>query len=310
MLVVRDLVKKYGNFLAVDHLNMEVERGQIYGFIGPNGAGKTTTMKIIATLLAPTSGRVEVDGIDVFEAPLKAREKIGYMPDFFGVYDNLKVMEYLDFYGSAYGIEYSKRRKIAQDLLELVGLSDKKDAYVDTLSRGMKQRLCLARCLIHNPELLILDEPASGMDPRARVEIKAILKELKNMGKTILISSHILSEVAEICDTIGIIDRGRLVIQGSVEQIMQRITGKTLVRMKVIRDIEKAVSLLKEQPMVIGVVQEGQELEVASKGDDEDLWQLLRTLVNSNIPIVSFRKVEGNLEQIFMEVTSDEEVDI
>ncbi len=308
MLVVRDLVKKYGDFLAVDHLNMEVERGQIFGFIGPNGAGKTTTMKIIATLLAPTSGQVVVDGIDVFKEPIKAREKIGYMPDFFGVYDNLKVMEYLNFYGSAYGIEYHKRRRIAEELLELVDLSDKRDAYVDTLSRGMKQRLCLARCLIHNPELLILDEPASGMDPRARAEIKAILKELKRMGKTILISSHILPEMAEICDNVGIIDRGKLVVQGSVEQIMQRMTGRTAVRIRVLRDMDRAISLLKEQPMVTGVIEEDQELEVACRGGDEDLWQLLRTLVSSDVPVVSFRKMEGNLEQIFMEVTSDEEV--
>jgi len=308
MLVVRDLVKKYGNFIAVDHLNMEVERGQIFGFIGPNGAGKTTTMKIIATLLAPTSGRVTVDGIDVFKEPIKAREKIGYMPDFFGVYDNLKVMEYLDFYGSAYGVEYRERRRIAEELLELVDLSDKKDAYVDTLSRGMKQRLCLARCLIHNPELLILDEPASGMDPRARAEIKAILKELKRMGKTILISSHILPEMAEICDSVGIIDRGRLVVQGSVEQIMQRMTGRIVVRIRVLRDMDRAISLLKEQPMVTGVVEEDQELEVACNGSEEDLWQLLRVLVSSDVPVVSFRQMEGNLEQIFMEVTSDEEM--
>lgn len=308
MLVVRDLVKKYGNFIAVDHLNMEVERGQIFGFIGPNGAGKTTTMKIIATLLAPTSGRVTVDGIDVFKEPIKAREKIGYMPDFFGVYDNLKVMEYLDFYGSAYGVEYRERRRIAEELLELVDLSDKKDAYVDTLSRGMKQRLCLARCLIHNPELLILDEPASGMDPRARAEIKAILKELKRMGKTILISSHILPEMAEICDSVGIIDRGRLVVQGSVEQIMQRMTGRIVVRIRVLRDMDRAISLLKEQPMVTGVVEEDQELEVACNGSEEDLWQLLRVLVSSDVPVVSFRMMEGNLEQIFMEVTSDEEM--
>lgn len=308
MLVIRDLVKKYGNFIAVDHLNMEVERGQIFGFIGPNGAGKTTTMRIIATLLAPTSGQVLVDGIDVFKDPIKARGKIGYMPDFFGVYDNLKVMEYLDFYGSAYGIEYRQRRKIAQDLLELVDLSDKRDAYVDTLSRGMKQRLCLARCLMHNPDLLILDEPASGMDPRARAEIKGILKELKRMGKTILISSHILPEIAEICDSVGIIDRGKLVIQGSVEHIMQRMTGRTAVRIKVLRDVDRAVSLLKEQPMVTSVIEEDQELEVACRGDDEDLWQLLRILVNNDVPVISFRKMEGNLEQIFMEVTSNEEV--
>jgi len=308
MLVIRDLVKKYGNFTAVDHLNMHVERGQIYGFIGPNGAGKTTTMRIVATLLAPTSGYVEVDGVDLQKDPIKVREKIGYMPDFFGVYDNLKVMEYLDFYGSAYGIEYDQRRRIADDLLELVDLSDKKDAYVDTLSRGMKQRLCLARCLIHNPQLLILDEPASGMDPRARAEIKGILKELKRMGKTILISSHILAELSEICDCVGIIDRGKVVIQGSVDQIVQRMAGETVVRFRVLRDVDRAVKLLKEQPMVTGIVQEDLVLEIACKGTDEELWNLLRTLVNNEIPVISFNKVDGNLEHIFMEVTSDEEV--
>ena len=308
MLVIRDLVKKYGNFTAVDHLNMHVERGQIYGFIGPNGAGKTTTMRIVATLLAPTSGYVEVDGVDLQKDPIKVREKIGYMPDFFGVYDNLKVMEYLDFYGSAYGIEYAQRRRIADDWLELVDLSDKKDAYVDTLSRGMKQRLCLARCLIHNPQLLILDEPASGMDPRARAEIKGILKELKRMGKTILISSHILAELSEICDCVGIIDRGKVVIQGSVDQIVQRMAGETVVRFRVLRDVDRAVKLLKEQPMVTGIVQEDLVLEIACKGTDEELWNLLRTLVNNEIPVISFNKVDGNLEHIFMEVTSDEEV--
>ena len=222
--------------------------------------------------------------------------------------DNLKVMEYLDFYGSAYGIEYAQRRRIADDLLELVDLSDKKDAYVDTLSRGMKQRLCLARCLIHNPQLLILDEPASGMDPRARAEIKGILKELKRMGKTILISSHILAELSEICDCVGIIDRGKVVIQGSVDQIVQRMAGETVVRFRVLRDVDRAVKLLKEQPMVTGIVQEDLVLEIACKGTDEELWNLLRTLVNNEIPVISFNKVDGNLEHIFMEVTSDEEV--
>ncbi|NLO82284.1 MAG: ABC transporter ATP-binding protein [Clostridiales bacterium] len=308
MLIIRDLVKRYGNFTAVDHLNMHVQRGQIFGFIGPNGAGKTTTMKIIATLLAPTSGQVMVDGVELQKDPIKIREKIGYMPDFFGVYDNLKVMEYLDFYGSAYGIEYRQRRRIAEDLLELVDLRDKKDAYVDTLSRGMKQRLCLARCLIHNPELLILDEPASGMDPRARAEIKGILKELKRMGKTILISSHILAELSEICDCVGIIDRGRMVVQGSVDHIVRRMEGEAVVRLKVLRDVDRAVKLLKEQPMVTGIVQEEQFLEVTCKGNDEELWKLLRTLVNSEIPVISFNKAEGNLEHIFMEVTSDEEM--
>lgn len=308
MLVVRDLVKRYGGFLAVDRLNMEVERGQIFGFIGPNGAGKTTTMRIIATLLAPTSGTVEVDGIDVLEEPLRARAKIGYMPDFFGVYDNLKVMEYLDFYGSSYGIPYKERRKTAEQLLELVGLSHRMDDYVDSLSRGMKQRLCLARSLIHDPLMLILDEPASGMDPRARAELKGILKELKRMGKTILISSHILPELAEICDVVGIIEHGKMVALGGIGDIMRRIRGQTVVRIQLLSKIEEAVNILKEQPMVVDIIQDGDMLEVGFSGDDADLWPLLKYMVEQQMPIISFTKAENNLEQVFMEVTEDEEL--
>lgn len=198
MLKIKGLVKKYGRFTAVNDLNLNVPKGEIYGFVGPNGAGKTTTMKIICGLMAADSGEVYVNDIDVINNGRKAKEVIGYMPDFFGVYDNLKVTEYLDFYASIYKINAKDRKKICDDLLELVDLQDKRDAYVDSLSRGMKQRLCLARSLVHNPELLVLDEPASGMDPRARVEMKEILRTLKDMGKTIIISSHILPELSEL----------------------------------------------------------------------------------------------------------------
>ncbi|NMA96020.1 MAG: ABC transporter ATP-binding protein, partial [Clostridiales bacterium] len=190
MLYIENLVKRYGKFTAVDNLNLQVDKGNILGFIGPNGAGKTTTMKVVATLLPLNSGIVKVDGVDVTKDPVAVREKIGYMPDFFGVYDNLKVNEYLDFYGSSYRIPKKQREQMSKELLELVRLEGKEESYVDTLSRGMKQRLCLARSLIHDPELLILDEPASGMDPRARIEMIGILKELKKMGKTVVISSH------------------------------------------------------------------------------------------------------------------------
>lgn len=308
MLVIKDLVKKYGKFVAVDHLNLEVEPGHIFGFVGPNGAGKTTTIKIIATLLQPTSGTVKVDGVNVVEEPLKVRERIGYMPDFFGVYDNLKVMEYLDFYGSCYGIPYRERQKTALELLELVDLIRKKDSYVDSLSRGMKQRLCLARSLIHNPKLLVLDEPASGMDPRARIELKEILRELKNMGKTIIISSHILTELSQICDMVGIIEKGKMVIAGDMDDIMKRITGKTIVRIKISGDLEKAVNILKEQPLVSGIIKEGDELELSYEGEERELWKLLKALVDEEILVVSFGKAEGNLEKIFMEVTQGEEL--
>jgi len=306
ILEIEHLVKKYGDFLALDNLNLKVEQGDIFGFVGPNGAGKTTTMKIIAGLLQSTSGTVIVDGISVADNPGRVKEKIGYMPDFFGVYDNLKVYEYMDFYGSCYGIPPRDRIRRADELLELVDLTDKRDSYVDTLSRGMKQRLCLARSLIHNPALLILDEPASGLDPLARIEMKGILKTLKGMGKTILISSHILPELAELCTSIGVMERGRMVYAGRMDALLERMTGRTTVRIKVLKDADKAVRLLKEQPAVVDISGEDYTLEVVYGGGEEDLWLLLKALVDQEIPVVSFAKVETNLENIFLEVTKSE----
>lgn len=304
MLYIEDLVKRYGKFTAVDHLNLEVNRGEILGFIGPNGAGKTTTMRIIATLLPLTSGIVKVDGIDVTEDPVAIRGKIGYMPDFFGVYDNLKVIEYLDFYGSSYGISSAQRRKMSKDLLKLVRLEGKEENYVDTLSRGMKQRLCLARSLIHNPELLILDEPASGMDPRARLEMMGILKELKRMGKTVIISSHILHELTELCDVIAVIEEGRLVSHGNVDDIMARVTGKKLLKIKLLDSIDRAINILKQQPAIDGIIEDGDSLEISYNCGDDELWMIIKALVNERIPITSFTKGDNNLESIFMEVTN------
>ncbi|HHY83740.1 MAG TPA: ABC transporter ATP-binding protein [Clostridiales bacterium] len=305
MLKIVNLVKTYGTFTAVDHLNLELEKGDIYGFVGPNGAGKTTTMRIVSTLLEATSGTVLVDGINVAEDPVKVRGKIGYMPDFFGVYDNLKVDEYMDFYGSCYGLSRAERRIRTDELLELVELKDKKDNYVDTLSRGMKQRLCLARSLIHNPELLILDEPASGMDPRARIEMKGILKTLKSMNKTILISSHILHELAELCTKIGIIEKGKLVYSGEIQDIMRKITGKTIVEITLLSDVEKAVRLLREQPQVEDISGEDNTLEISFSGYDDDLAGLLRMLISHDIPVLTFSKEKGSLEEVFMEVTKN-----
>jgi len=307
MLKIENLVKRYGAFLAVDHLNLELEKGDIYGFVGPNGAGKTTTMRIVSTLLEATSGTVLVDGINIAENPVSVRGKIGYMPDFFGVYDNLKVDEYMDFYGSCYGLSKLERSRRTDELLELVDLRDKKNEYVDTLSRGMKQRLCLARSLIHNPELLILDEPASGMDPRARIEMKGILKTLRNMNKTILISSHILHELAELCTKIGIIERGKLVFSGEIQDIMRRITGRTLLKITLLSDVEKAVTLLREQPLVEDISGEDNTLEVSFSGSDQDIAVLMRLLVSHGIPVLTFSKEEGNLEAVFLEVTKNVE---
>lgn len=245
MLVIRDLEKTYGKFKALNKLDLEIKQGEIFGFIGPNGAGKSTTMKIVSGLLSPDSGEVYVDGMDAIKNNRKLKEKIGYMPDFFGVYDNLKASEYLEFYGSIYGITGKEIRDLSMDLLELVNLQDKYNAYVDGLSRGMKQRLCLARCLIHNPQLLILDEPASGMDPRARFEMKNILKNLRDMGKTILVSSHILSELGEICTNIGVIESGKMVCQGTVEEIMSAVSGNHPIIITVTEKTQEAIKLLK-----------------------------------------------------------------
>ena len=225
MLEIKELTRVYGKFTALNHLSIQIGDGELHGFVGPNGAGKSTTMRILATLLPPTSGTAVMDGVDVRKAPRRMRELIGYMPDFFGVYDRLKTWEYLDFYARCYGFSYQERMRMIDQLLELVRLSDKRDSYVDVLSRGMKQRLCLAHALIHDPRLLILDEPASGMDPRARAEMKDILRSLKDMGKTVLISSHILPELSEMCDSLTIIDHGNLVFSGTVDALSQKMNG-------------------------------------------------------------------------------------
>jgi ABC-2 type transport system ATP-binding protein len=303
MLQVKNLVKKYGKFTAVDHLNMEIGEGHIFGFVGANGAGKTTTMKIIAGLLQPTSGEILVDDVDILSMAREIKKKIGYMPDFFGVYDDLKVDEYMNFYSGIYGIPYRERKGIADQLLELVDLSHKRDFYVDTLSRGMKQRLCLARSMIHDPKLLILDEPASGLDPRARVEMKNILRELKNMGKTILISSHILSELAELCTVIGIINGGKMSACGTVEEITAKLASTGKLNIKVRDRMEDAIRLLQEQPCISGINMNGDVIEADTSADEQMLSEILKRLVMQDIPVISFTEAGGSLESVFMHLT-------
>ncbi|MHB1392875.1 MAG: ABC transporter ATP-binding protein [Clostridia bacterium] len=307
MLSIKNLDKRYGKFQAVSDLNLEVPEGEIFGFVGPNGAGKTTTMKIICGLLRATTGEITLDGVDVIKHSKQIKEKIGYMPDFFGVYDDLKVSEYLEFYASIYNIKGQARKKITNDLLELVDLSHKREVYVDSLSRGMKQRLCLARSLVHNPGLLVLDEPASGMDPRARVEMKEILKNLKGMGKTIIISSHILPELVELCTSIGIIDKGRIVISGSVEEIMQQVYSKKVIKLKVRDKIDAAVMILKEYPFIDKLVYGADTIQAGFEGGDEDMSRVLSALVTRGIPVVSFAQLDGNLEDVFMKVTKGDD---
>ncbi len=308
MLKINDLIKNYGKFTAVDRLTLSVEKGAVCGFVGPNGAGKTTTMRIMAGLLNATSGSVMIDGVEVTKNPRALREKIGYMPDFFGVYDNLKVTEYMDFYAGAYGIPYKERGPIIDNLLEIVDLANKKDSYVDSLSRGMKQRLCLARSLVHDPELLILDEPASGLDPRARVELKEVLKQLQGMGKTIIISSHILPELAELCTEICIINQGKLAAQGSVQEIMQKLSQKRIIHVQPLNEMDRMLQILKEQPFIRGIVENTRDVEFDFTGTNEQLTNVLKQLVLAEIPILSFKEKEGNLEEVFMQVTGGENV--
>ncbi|KQL54810.1 ABC transporter [Heyndrickxia shackletonii] len=305
MIEIIDLTKRYGTFTALDSLNLKIEKGKVFGFVGQNGAGKSTTFSILATLLSPTSGTAFVNGFNISKEPKQVRKQIGYMPDFFGVYDHLRADEYLDFYGASYGMDADARKKLIPQLLELVNLSHKKDSYVDVLSRGMKQRLCLARSLIHDPEVLILDEPASGLDPRARVEMREILKELKTMGKTILISSHILPELAEMCDEIGVIDGGKLVAHGTVAEIQRQLQAEKLIMVKVLGDRENAIRYFEDQEKVVQIERMNEEdtFQFIYKGDEKSQVILLKQAILQDIPIVSFKEFETNLEDVFMEIT-------
>jgi len=305
MIEIKGLTKQYGQFKALDNLNLSLSEGTVFGFVGANGAGKSTTFLILATLLQATSGDAVINGVSVRENPTEIRKMIGYMPDFFGVYDQLKAEEYLDFYGASYGIPAAEREKLIPQLLELVDLSHKRHSYVDALSRGMKQRLCLARSLIHDPKVLILDEPASGLDPRARVEMRDILKTLKKMGKTILISSHILPELAEMCDEIGVIDNGRLIAHGSVAEIQAKLQGEKVITVRTTGSPDRLVSFLEEEPFVSHIIREDEQnhVEFAFKGNEEEQVALLNRAVGQHIPILSFTEHVTNLEDVFMEIT-------
>ncbi len=308
MLETKELTRYYGSFLALDHLSLTIGDGELHGFVGPNGAGKTTTMRILATLLAPSSGDVVLDGVNLKKNPRRIREMVGYMPDFFGVYDNLKAWEYLDFYARCYGIRAEQRKKMTGQLLDLVGLADKRDAYVNSLSRGMKQRLCMAHALIHDPKLLILDEPASGMDPRARADMKNILRTLREMGKTVLISSHILPELAEMCDALTIIDHGKLVFSGSVEALNEKMNGDAPVEVRLLSDGEtdEAVRIARQCPGVTAIGQEGPGLlRVKLPAGEEAAAYLLSMLMQGGVRVADFHRAPLNLEKVFMEVTAD-----
>jgi len=300
------LVKMYRNVTAVKNLSLEIHQGDVFGFIGPNGAGKTTTIKILATLLKPTAGDAFINGYSVLDNPMEVRRMIGYMPDFFGVYDDMKVWEYLDFFAAAYKIDRSRRKQIIEDVLVLTDLQSKRDEFVESLSRGMKQRLCLAKTLVHDPQVLLLDEPASGLDPRARIEMRELLKELRRMGKTILISSHILPELADFCNKIGIIEKGELLAAGDVEEIMQKMRGKKkFVVIKVSENMDSTKRLLETHAGVESVtpVDGSLRVELLPIPENDDISWIMELLVTNKIKVTSFFEETADLEDIFMKIT-------
>ena len=305
MLYISNLVKYYKTFPAVKCINLHVPKGDLFGFVGPNGAGKTTTIRMVSGLLRPTSGDIWINGINQKQSMDMVKKSIGYVPDFFGVYDNLKVSEYMEFYGSLYGISYRNVQNMTGGLLELVNLTDKIDEYVDSLSRGMKQRLCVARALLHNPELLILDEPSSGLDPRARVEMKELLMNLQSMGKTIIISSHILSELSEMCNSIGIMNQGRIVTAGTIDDILGRGRENARVIIDIKGDTAPAAIKAKEFPCAtLESVRENQII-ISNSGTDEDMNRFIGSLISDGIIITGFRKEENSLETLFMQLTGE-----
>jgi ABC-2 type transport system ATP-binding protein len=302
------LVKRYDGTLAVAGIDLSVEQGEIFGLVGPNGAGKTTTLRILATLLMPSAGTAEIAGLSVTRNPDQVRRVLGFMPDSFGVYDDMKVWEYLDFFARCYGIGPADRRRMIGDLLELVDLGGKRDNYVQTLSRGMQQRLCLAHALVHDPQVLLLDEPASGLDPRARVELRELLRELRSLGKTILISSHILPELEELCTSVAIVDRGQVLAQGRVSDIERRLRFGAVLRVRLLLEgeaLEAARDRFTEDPDVAtAVLLDDGTIELGFRGDDAASARLLAQSVAAGLPIVSFARAASDLEELFLQVTS------
>lgn len=303
MIEIENLVKKFGEIRALDGLSLKIEDKELYGFVGPNGAGKTTAMKIISGLLPYDSGKVIINGTDVVKETVKIRKKIGYVPDYFGVYDNLKVIEYIEFFASAYNMIGREAERKCLRLLDELGLSNKLDFFVDDLSRGQKQRLCLARALIHEPELLVLDEPTSGMDPRARIEIRKLLKRLNEQGQTIIISSHILHEISELVTGLAVIEEGKIVMSGSIESIERKIHIENPIIMKVKEGMDIATEILKEDEAVLSLtITEDNEFYISYSGKEEDEGYLLKKIVESGVLVSSFSRRGHDLESVFIKI--------
>ena len=307
MIEIEGLKKRFGQSIALDEVSMHVRDGAMYGFVGPNGAGKTTTIRCMMGLLAADGGKLLINGIDMEKEPKKALSQIGHIPDDFGVYDNLKVLEYMEFFASCYGITGLSARKRSMTLLDQVGLEGKSDFYVDSLSKGMKQRLCLARALVHNPSILIMDEPTVGLDPRTRVEFKEILKDLKDQKKTVFISSHILSELSEVCTDIGIIDDGKVVLEAPIDDILNQINVSRQLVISVSGDQTTALKILRSHPCVETITIRQEDMVVGFTGNRQDEIMLLQQLVDAEVMVYGFARERGSLESVFMQITGHEE---
>jgi ABC-2 type transport system ATP-binding protein len=307
----RHLSRRYGKVLALQDLNLSIPKGSIFGLIGPNGAGKTTTLRMLAGLLEPSSGEILIDGKPVRLEGGELQRRIGYMPDFYGVYEDLVVWEYLDFFARCYDLPAKRRKQVVDELLDLVDLTEKRDAYVQSLSRGMRQRLCLAHAMVHDPDVLLLDEPASGLDPRARVEMRELLRELGAMGKTIILSSHILVELAELCDSIAIIEKGHLVTSGLLSDIRAKAQATKRIRIQVLSSLEEAAQILSSYAGVGNVVPPSADdplpaLEFDFSGSSETGADLLEYLVAHKVRPFIFEEIHTGLEELFLQLTKGE----
>ncbi len=303
MIKIDNVTKKFGSFTAVNSVSLNIGKGEVFGFIGPNGAGKTTTIRMLATLSLPSEGSLSVGGFDIVKEPREVRRIIGYMPDSFGVYEDLLVWEYLDYFAALYHVDPSRRKRTINDVLELTDLTIKYGSQVMSLSRGMKQRLCLAKTLLHDPEVLLLDEPASGLDPHARIEIRELIRELCRMGKTILVSSHILTELADFCSSIGIIERGEMLAAGRIDEITASLAGNQVIEITVKGDPLAAIAVLEERTDIARATSDGRVVRAEYTGASEDVDVVLEYLVGRGVKLTAFTPASANLEDIFLKIT-------
>src|SRR5437868_718204 len=303
MIKLENVTKYYKTFPAVNNISFEIAKGEVFGFIGPNGAGKTTTIKMLATLMLPSEGKLSIGGYDVVREPHEVRRIIGYMPDSFGVYEDLLVWEYLDYFAALYQLGPAERKRATDDVLELTDLTAKRDAQVMSLSRGMKQRLCLAKTLLHDPEVLLLDEPASGLDPHARIEIRELIRELCRMGKTVLVSSHILTELADFCTSIGIVEAGKVLAAGRIDEITAKLTGNVMLEITVKGDPAPALDVLAERGEISRTTCDGQVIRAEFSGNPEDVDEILGYLIHRGVRLLGFTRSTADLEDIFLKIT-------